>query len=250
MISVERRGAVALLRLERPPANAIDLDLCRAVEAALAEIMAGAPGAIVLTGFDRFFCAGLDLKTVPAYDREDQRAMVQALNRLVTQLYACPVPLVGAINGHAIAGGFILALTPDHRVGPTGPALFGLTEARAGIPFPAAPMTVLRAEMAPQHVRTITLQASTFGPEKALDMGVLDELCPPDEVLDRALEVARDMASIPAEAYLRIKRQLRGEVIARLEELVATGSDPMLEHWFGPDAAKSAAAVLRGSGAH
>jgi enoyl-CoA hydratase len=246
-IAIERSGPVVIVRINRPPANAIDLDICQAMDAAFDEVMAGGPAAIVLTGTGRFFCAGLDLKIVPTYDRATQRTMLLAINRMVTKLYACPVPVVGAVNGHAIAGGMILALTPDYRVGPTGPALFGLTEARAGIPFPAAPMIVLRAELAPEHVRTVTLQARNFGPEEARAKGVLDELSPPDRVLARALEIARDLATIPPDAYRRIKQQVRADALTRLEALLATGNDPMLEGWLTPDAAAASASVLRGA---
>jgi len=82
----------------------------------------------VLTGTDRFFSGGLDLKAVPAYAPAQQRELLDVLNRMIGKLYACPVPLVGGVNGHAIAGGFILALTTDYRVGPQGDALFGLTD--------------------------------------------------------------------------------------------------------------------------
>jgi len=108
-------------------------------------------------------------------------------------------------------------------------------------------MVVLRAELPPQHLRSITLQARNFGPEEALAKGVLDELCSPEAVLDRALEIACDLAAIPADAYRRIKHQVRADAIARLEEIVATANDPMLEGWFTPEAATSSAAVLRES---
>lgn len=245
-VTIERDGQIAIVRLSHPPANAIGLELARSVGAAFDEVMAASPAAVVLTGTDRFFSAGLDLKTVPTYTPEQQQTLIALVNRMITRLYACPVPVVGAINGHAIAGGFILALTPDYRVGPTGDALFGLTEARVGIPFPAAPMIVLQAELSPMHVRVVTLQARNFGSEEALAKGVLDELRPPGEVLARACEVARDMATIPRDAFGRIKRQVRAAGIARLEELEAKGNDSMLQRWFGGEAAAAAAAVLRG----
>jgi enoyl-CoA hydratase len=259
MVSVERRGVVTIVRIDRPPANAIDLGMCARMTAAYEEALATEPGALVVTGAGRCFCSGLDLKIVPTYDTEQQHAMLDAVNDMVRKLYTCPVPVVGAINGHAIAGGFILALTPDYRVGPAGGgapspgapgggALFGLTEGRAGIPFPAAPMIVLGAELAPQHVRAITLRARTFGAEEARAMGVLDELCPPEQVLARALAVAEDLATIPPDAYARIKRQVREAAIVRLEALQSGGQDPMRAGWLARDVASAAAGVLRGGG--
>jgi enoyl-CoA hydratase len=248
LVSIERHDGIAVLRIERPPANAIDLDLCGSMERQLQGAMDGEPGALVLTGGSGpFFSGGLDLKVVPYYTTEQQRKMILAINRMVARLYSCPVPVVAAVNGHAIAGGLILAMIADYRVGPTGPALFGLTEARAGIAFPAGPMIVLQAEIPPHQVRQITLQARNFGPAEAIERGVLDEIRSPESVLERALEVAVDMATIPAETYRRIKHQVRAAAIARLEQLEATGDDPMLAGWLSSESATAAASILRGT---
>jgi enoyl-CoA hydratase len=245
-IAVSREGPVAILRIDRPPANAIDLGLARRMETVFDELMAAEPAALVVTGTGRFFSGGLDLKAVPTYGPEEQRAMLLVLNRVIARLYACPVPVVGAINGHAIAGAFILALTADYRVGPSEGAWFGLTEARVGIPFPAAAMIVLRGELAPQDVRFFTLWSRNVSPEEAQRRGVLDERVGRDAVLPRALDVARDMARIPADAYRRIKVQIRNDAIVRLEELNAGEDDPMLASWLSPESAAAAAGVLRG----
>jgi enoyl-CoA hydratase len=244
-VSIEPHGAVTLFRLNRPPANTIDLEIARQFEAVFERAMKDAPAAIVLTGTGPFFCGGLDLKVVPGYSRQEQRSLVDKLNRLMARLYACPIPVVGAINGHAMAGGFMLALTTDYRIGPISTASFGLTEARVGIPFPGVPLIVLQAELAPQDARYSTLYARHFGPEEAQARGVLDELRPPDAVLDRALEVAHDMASMPADAYRRIKSQVREAAIDRIEALIAAGTDPMLDAWLSPEAHDASSAFLR-----
>jgi enoyl-CoA hydratase len=247
-VSIEKHGSVTVLSLDRPPANAIDLELAEAVETAFTAAMADEPRALVLTGTGRFFSAGLDLKTVPSYSVAQQRALLRAINRMLGALYGCPVPVVGGVNGHAVAGGFILALSADYRIGASGNFDIGLTEARVGIPFPAAPMIVLQAELAPQHARFITLYARNFGPDEARARGVFDELQPQGAVLERAMEVARDMASIPGDAYRRIKQQLRGAAVDRIAEINATDADPMLEGWVSADAPAAAASILGGAG--
>jgi len=244
-ISLERRGEIALVRLVRPPANAITLELGQELETVFDAAMREEPRAIVVTGSGRFFSGGLDLKSVPAYSPAQQKEFVRVLNRMVARLYACPIPVVGAINGHAIAGGLILTLTTDYRVGPAADALFGLTEALVGIPFPAATMVVLEAELAPADLRYAMLYAHLFGPEEARSRGLLDELQPPANVLERALEVAGELASRPADGYRRLKHQLRGVAIGRIERLIATDADPMLEDWLSPDAREAADGILR-----
>jgi enoyl-CoA hydratase len=246
--TVTRDGEVAILRLDRPPVNALELGIATELGRRLAEIEESDAGAIVLTGNGVCFSAGLDLKVVPRYTPEDQRAMIAAANRLLARLYGCPRPVVAAINGHAIAGGFVIALACDYRVAVASGCKLGLTEARAGIPFPAVAMTILRAELAPAAARRLTLYARNVDPPTALECGAVDELRPAARVLERAVEVARDMAAIPRDTYARIKRQLRADVMVRLEEIVDCGADPLLAAWLGSETGDAAAAVLRGEG--
>jgi len=247
-VLLEKHDAISVLRLNRPPANAFCLELGREIEAALDSEAVRHAKALVLTGTGRFFSGGLDLKIVPTYSRGEQRDFLGILNRVVGKLYACPIPVVAAVNGHAIAGAFILVLATDYRIGPTGAAQFGLTEARVGIPFPAVPMIVLDAECAPQDVRYSTLYARTFGSDEAQRRGMLDELRPPEAVLERAVQVAGDMASMPADGYRRIKHQVRRAAIERIQAVIATGADPMLEGWLSPQAREASMAHLKPSG--
>src|SRR5437773_2029575 len=120
-VVIEHDGPVAVFRLNRPPANAIDLGFAAELETALTAVASGEARAIVVTGTQECFSAGLDLKVVPRYGLEQQRAMVTAVNRLLAQLYACRLPVVAAVTGHAIAGGLVVALACDYRVGTTAP---------------------------------------------------------------------------------------------------------------------------------
>jgi len=243
-VLVEQHDDVVVLRLHRPPANAFCLELANDFWAAFETDAVKRAKALVVTGSGKFFSGGLDLKLVPAYSAEQQREFLGVLNRVIGRLYGSPVPVVAAVNGHAMAGAFVLVLTADYRVGATDSSQFGLTEARVGIPFPAAPMVVVHAELAPQDLRYIVLHARGFGAEEALRRGVLDELQPPSALLGRALEVARDMASMPADGYLRIKQQVRGAALARIEEIVTKGADPMLGGWVDAAAPEASAQWL------
>jgi enoyl-CoA hydratase len=243
-VVVEQLDGITVLRLNRPPANAFCLELARGFEGVWDLQAVQEAEALVLTGAGHFFSGGLDLKVVPTYSREQQRECVGVLNRVIGTLYATPIPVIGAINGHAVAGGLILALTTDYRIGPRTNAQFGLTEARVGIPFPAVPLIVLNAECGPQHVRYSTLWARTFGAEEAQRRGVLDELQPPQALLERAFDVARDMASMPSDAYRRVKHQVREAAIARIQDVISMGDDPMLEAWLSAEAEEASLRIL------
>ncbi|MAG33526.1 MAG: hypothetical protein CL908_21830 [Deltaproteobacteria bacterium] len=243
-VYLEERDGIAILRMNRPPANAFTLEFARRFAAVLDHAREIKARALVVTGSGNFFSGGLDLRVVPEYSSEEQRAFLGVLNRVIGALYACPCPVVAAVNGHAIAGAFVVALTADYRVGPLGQAEFGLTEARVGIPFPAVPAVVVKAELAPADLRYTALYAKNFGPDEAVRRGLLDELQPPENVLDRAIDVANDLASMPAAGYARVKQQFRAGAIAEIEELNAKQSDPMLDSWVSAGATEASSSTL------
>ena len=236
-VTIERDGAVAVFRLDRPPVNALDLEFACEVEAAFSALTATqGVGAIVLTGTDGCFSAGLDLRRIPFYGPEEQRMMIHTANRMLARLYGCPLPVVAAVSGHAVAAGLILLLACDYRVGSSASCKLGLSEARVGIPFPAVAMHVLQAEVAPNVARVLTLRGQNITSQAALAFGLLDELQAPDRVLPAAVETAHDLASMPADGYAKLKRQLRAATLARIEETIASGNDPVLESWVPPEA--------------
>jgi enoyl-CoA hydratase len=245
-IALESHDGVAVLRIDRPPANAISLETTRELEVAFAADTIAEARALVITGTGRFFSGGLDLKEVPGYSQAEQRELLGALNRLLAKLYAHPAPVVAAINGHAVAGGFILALAADYRIGPSNSGQFGLTEVRLGIPFPAVSLIILRAELAARDLRYGMLYARSFGPDEAQRRGALDELQPPEAVLGRGLEVARDLAGMPVGSYRRVKQQLRRAAIAEMDAVLTTGAEPMLDGWLAEGAHEAATATLGG----
>jgi enoyl-CoA hydratase len=243
-IRIEESGEVAVVRIDRPPANALDLDLLEEGHAVREQLARAEPAAVVITGREGFFSAGMDLKAAPALSVSEQRQTVGGINRLFAGWYAFPRPVVAAVNGHAIAGGLILALCTDYRVCATEGKL-GLAELRAGIPYPLAAISVVRAELAPQAARRLVLGAGLVEPQEAFELGVVDELRPVDEVLPRAIEVAAELAALPPGAYGQVKRQLRGPTIEAIDRALASGAgDPVLGSWIGEETRAAAAGLL------
>ena len=231
-VHVEARGAVTVIRLDRPPVNAMDLDTLRALSAAVEREAAGSRP-LVLAGRDGALSAGIDLKSVLGYGPTEQRGMVEGINRMCHVVYGAPVPVVAACTGHTIGGGLVLALCCDHRVGADRPSVYSLPEARAGVPFPAGAMAVVRAELAPAAARRLALGDARFGPHEALAAGILDEVVEPDQVVDRAVTRAEALGALPARAFGLVKRQLRAQALATLAAAVHDGEDGLLEGWLG-----------------
>jgi enoyl-CoA hydratase len=211
VIDVSRVDDVLLVRIDHPPANALDPGLLSEGLAVLARVDEDDPPAVVLTGTGRFFSGGADLRVVPALSATAQAEMARDINRLFAGWYTLARPLVTAVNGHAVAGGLILALCGDYRIGPRI-GRFGLTEVRVGIPYPSVAWAVVTRELSPPAVRRLALRAELVDSSRALEEGVFDEVVDDDEVLDRALDVARELAALPPRTYELTKRRLRGDM--------------------------------------
>jgi enoyl-CoA hydratase len=242
-VSIEWNDGIALARMDRPPANALDAGLGSSLIETAEGLGAEKPRAAVLTGTGKFFSAGLDLKVVPTLSAGQQREMVLGVSRLVHAWAALPCPVVFAVNGHAIAGGLVLALAADYRVGcPVGK--LGLTEVRVGVPYPAGAMAVLRAELGPDALRVLAMAGRLVEPAEGLELGLLDELVDTDAVVERALAVAAELAASPPDTYARVKQQVRGELIAELARIVREEDDPLLDQWLSDDVDQAASAAL------
>jgi enoyl-CoA hydratase len=226
-VTVERRGAISLVRLDRAPVNAMDLDTLNALVAAVEGVAARGEGAMVLAGRPGSFSAGLDLKALPTYGPEQQRGMVTGVNRLCRAIYSAPMPTLAALSGHAIGGGMVMALACDARLGAEVPAIYSLPEVRAGVPFPAGALAVVRAELGPTLARRMVLCDLRLSPADALAAGVIDAIHPPDQLLDAALETAARLASLSGRALRTAKQQLRAATLATFDQ-----PDPLVESWL------------------
>jgi enoyl-CoA hydratase len=223
-------GEVMLVTIDRPPANAMNVELLSELVAQLEAVSSSdpPPRALVVAGRDPFFSAGVDLKEVPGYGPAEQRQMVTGINRMVLACYGMPCPVLAAVTGHAIAGGLVLALCADHRIASEA-GRYGLTEIKVSVPYPQAAIGVVRAELSPASARRLVLGSELTSAEECRRLGVFDEVVPAAEVLGSALEVAADMAALPTDVYARTKQDLRGGALSAMRSAVS--SEPLLAGW-------------------
>jgi enoyl-CoA hydratase/carnithine racemase len=229
-VSIAAREGVTVLTIDRAPANAMDLALLGDLVEAVEGLATDMPSAVVIAGREGFFSAGADLKAVPGYGPAEQRGMVDAINRMALGVYGLPCPVVCAVTGHAIAGGLVLALCGDHRVASTE-GRYGLTEVKVGVPYPQAAIGVVRAELPAPAARLLALGNRLVDAAECVRLGAFDEALAPDQVLDRALAVARELAAMPADVYARTKTELRGATLENLR--INAERDPLLDAWVG-----------------
>lgn len=235
MIHREDRGTVAVLRIEHGKANAIDVDLFDALIEQLDALETDDCRAVVITGTGKSFSAGVDLFRVLDEGMTYLRIFLPTLSRGLKRLFGFHKPVVAAMNGHAIAGGCILALACDRRILAEGKAKIGVTELSVGVPFPVAAMEVLRFQVPDRIAQDLVYTSRLVGPEEALGLGLVDELAEADALLDRAVSVAEQLGRIPGGTFGLTKHQLRQDTIERIPDQELHLDDEILGTWSDPE---------------
>ncbi|HEX5872473.1 MAG TPA: enoyl-CoA hydratase-related protein [Longimicrobium sp.] len=216
MIERELEDGILTLRLAHGKASAMDVEL---LEALGAELDAAAEArAVVLTGTGGIFSAGVDLYRIVDGGQAYVDRFVPLLSTFVRALFALPVPVVAAVNGHAVAGGGVMTLAADYRIMAEGGGRIGVPELVVGVPFPAAPLEVVRFAVPRHRLQSIVYLGRMLGPRDALAEGLLDEVVPADVLLARAREVAVQLTTLPPDVFRATKQALRADALARMDD--------------------------------
>jgi enoyl-CoA hydratase/carnithine racemase len=173
---------------------------------------------VVITGGGRAFSAGVDLRRLLDGGQEYIERFLPALDDALRAVFELAKPVVAAVNGHAVAGGAVLAAAADRVLMAEGPGRIGVPEIVVGVPFPRVPLEVLRHAVGDVAARRLVFGAQTHPPAAAVAFGLVDEVVPADELLDRALSAAsRLVADIPPDTFATTKGQFRREHIQRMD---------------------------------
>jgi enoyl-CoA hydratase len=217
VIELTHQDGVAVLRMADGKANVMSLEFCRAMTARLEEIAASPAAAVVITGNGRIFSAGVDLVRLLEGGAPYVREFLPALSAMLATAFALPKPLVAAINGHAVAGGCVLACAADRRLMAREAGRIGVTELLVSVPFPPAAMEVMRNAAAPNYLEEAVFGGATYAPPDALVRGLIHEVVEPEALTDRALAAAKALAALPPAAFALTKRQIREPNLRRID---------------------------------
>jgi enoyl-CoA hydratase len=209
---------VAVVTMRHGKVNALDTVLCQALCGALDRAVADGVQAVVLTGTGTVFSAGVDLHRVIAGRDAYLASFLPELRKVFTRLATFELPLVAAVNGHAIAGGYILAAAADRILMAEGPGLVGVTELLVGVPFPAIALELLRMRVGDAPARPLIVDSATFQAGPAMACHLIDEAVAARELASRSLAAARRLAAL-GPAFHLTKRQLRLLPLARAQDL-------------------------------
>jgi enoyl-CoA hydratase len=229
---------VRLLTLNRPPANAIDVELLHVLATAADNAHADATvRAVVVTGRENFFSGGLDLKAMAAGQARDMAAFGGADG--IFRLWTLPKPTVAMVNGHAVAGGCILALACDFRIAVAGTYKIGLNESAIGLALPTGAFEIARLAIARRHARRVLLEADLYGPEAAREMGLVDEVVPAANLEARGFELARKLGGYPGPAYAANKRSWQRLAVERVRNEPPEIRSAIFQAWTSEEAQRA-----------
>jgi len=238
---VEERDGVRVVRMEFGRANALNGEVLGALAAGLS---GEAPMPTVLTGEGKIFSAGLDLVSLDALDRTELEEFLTQFSATLIQVLTAPYPLVAAINGHAVAGGCVLALACDYRVGTEGEYKIGMNELSHGLPLPAVASEIPRGALTPQTYRTVVMSGVLMEPETARQIGILDVTQPNAETcVAQACILARQQAK-SLEAFAVVKAGVVAPVVAAIKELRESLDRRFIDIWFSDATSAARAATV------
>ncbi len=234
--SIERVDDVSVVTMTSSKVNAMNDDFFSDLQAAMAELQSGEPLPIVLTGTRNCFSAGLNLLELYEFDRTTLAAFVDRLGETILAWFSLPRPTIAAINGHAIAGGCVLALSCDLRIVTDADVQLGLNEVQVGIPFPGVPFEITRHVVSPERIREVMLTGALYTPAEAHSRGLVDEVVDAEGLLSRAVAVARTIARDSLEAFATIKTHLVAPALDRIAQTRERLDRDFLDVWFSESA--------------
>ena len=237
MIHVEYHDSIAVVKLDRGVTNAINMGLLTELETMLKKVKNNPDlhSLVLSSANEKFFSIGFDIPQLFKLSKDDFKVFYRAFNRLCMNLYTLPKMTIAAINGHAVAGGCILALCCDYRFIAEGKKKMGLNEIKLGVPVPYLADCILRQIVGFRNSRDIMDTGEFYLPDELLQMGMVDQILPLEQLLTKAIEKAQSMDAVSLDAFTMIKRtrveMVEAQVLARQEEK----EEIFLDSWFADD---------------
>jgi enoyl-CoA hydratase len=234
LIDVEHRNHLSIFHMRHGKANALDTEFCRALAARLEEHRYSATRALILTGREQIFSAGVDLLRVLDGGRPYLATFLPALRAVFETLFCFPKPVIAALNGHAIAGGCVLACAADYRLMAAQSGRIGVPELLVGVPFPSIALEIMRSVSAPHHLPALLYGGTTFDSAQALERGLIDAVVAADTLMEQAVTMAGTLTILPPSAFALTKQQIRMPFLRRVLEHGAQFDVTVQELWEAP----------------
>jgi len=234
-INVTIKDRLALITLNRAKSNALNREMITELDDMLRNIENDSNiGGVVITGRGHFFSAGLDLIELYGYNEEEIAAFWVLFLQFTARITAFKKPLVAAVNGHAPAGGCIIALACDARVMAEGNYIIGLNEVPVGIIVPDSIFNLYAFWLGKGNASRSLLEGKLFSPGEAVNIGLVDELVNPDSIMTAAERKIRKYMALEPNTWQQSKLNIRKELIAATGTPQPDMLETVLKQWWSP----------------
>ena len=232
-VNLQKSDGVATLEIDRGKVNAINGPLVAELKHHF-DVLARDPAtrSVILTGSGRFFSFGFDVPEFLSFSKEQFADFLTAFSDLYTDVFLFPKPVVGALNGHTIAGGCMLSLACDHRIMVSGKARISLNEITFGAAVFAGSTEMLRFSTGSANAAQILYSGAMYTAEEARRLSLIHEVAEENTLTAAAQTVARDFASKPPEAFAGIKSLLRKPVAEDMKQREAQSIRAFVDIWY------------------
>ena len=234
--SVDINNDIAVVTMSRGKVHPINAEALVDLRDCFAELRDNKKvAAVVLTGSGKFFSFGFDVPELLTYSRDEFKHFLVDFNRLLNDLFLFPKPLIAAINGHAVAGGCMLALTTDYRIMVEEKARMSLNEINIGASVFAGPVEMLRFGVGSRKAELVLTSGQMYEPKEAMAMGLVDKLSARDNLMPEAMETVNTYAAKNAEAFRSIKHLLRKPVVDSYLAREEASIDEFIDIWLSEE---------------
>lgn len=223
------------LRLDHPPANALNPSLVHALREAIDSAPHTKARALVLSGGEGMFSAGLDVPELLKLDQSAMSTFWKEFIQLLRAIALSPLPIAAAITGHSPAGGAVLAIFCDTRIAAEGQFKIGLNEVRVGLPVPAVIHAVLKRLVGAREAERLCVHGLLAAPDEALRIGLVDQVLPVEQVIPSALDWCRSLLALPQQAVAATRKLARADLTAMVTELGERSHADLMNVWFSPE---------------
>ena len=233
MIKTDINGDIGIISIDRPPVNAINPELVSSFSQALDSFKSDDTiNGVILQGRDGIFSAGLDITHLFPKDREYIDSFWKDFSTLLVNMFSFPKPLYSSIGGHCPAGGTVMVIMSDYRIMSKGNYVIGLNEVDVGLTVPYGIGMVFQYVVGMRNAEDLLLKAKLISPDEALRVGLVDELCDPETLLDITLERIEVASDLHSPQQRKTKQILREQTLNVVQQNFDRDAQLILDSWF------------------
>jgi len=217
--TLSKESDISIIKLDDGKANAFSYDMLSQLNELLAKVPRDS-GALVITGREGLFSGGFDLKTLATGDMEKITKMVQLGYNLLLELFSFDRPIVAAVSGHSIALGLFVTCSADYRIAIDGKYVCQANEVRNNMDIPTQIMEILKARVNKKYFYPAVYHSDAYSVQESIEVGFIDEVVSEDQFMERAMEKAKELATLPHPFYANTKKTAEEDVRQKIADAI------------------------------